>query len=456
MKRQLGFPILMGTRWVLLAGFGGLLLLLAALAFYSIVVLNKVERVDQDETRRFLTHSASVDQLRDRLMTSTAEVRDYLLDRDRSAMEARRRKLTAAWRGLESSLKICEASALPGQGARLAKIDRDASEYWRLVQSTFNWTGAALDSGGYDVLSRQLDPTRARILLDLDDVRRIDENHFDEAFANSTEEIASLKSRLRGTIATALLLGLGLAAFSIWQVIRLEQIAQTRYNALTEAYQEQGRLAQRVIEVQEQERKSLARELHDEVSQSLGAMLVDLGNITERNPHLEAAKRIGNETLNSIRNICLLLRPSMLDDLGLIAALHWQARETLRRSGIRVTISAEGATGDDADLELPDPYRTTVYRVVQEALQNVVRHSEAKQAQIVIRREQDRLVVIVQDDGKGFNPEVTRGLGLLGMEERVRRLDGSLQITSEPGKGTILSLLLPLPAESRRIGTAAA
>lgn len=446
----------MGTRWVLLAGFGGLLLLLAALAFYSIVVLNKVERVDQDETRRFLTHSASVNQLRDRLMTATAQVRDYLLDRDRSAMEARRRNLTTAWHSLDASLKICESAALPGQGMLLTKIDVDASEYWGLVQSTFSWTGAALDSSGYDVLSRQLDPTRARILVDLDDVRRIDEHHFDEAFANSTQEIASLKSRLRGSIAAALLLGLGLAAFSLWQVIRLEQIAQTRYHALTEAYQEQGRLAQRVIEVQEQERKSLARELHDEVSQSLGAMLVDLGNIPERNPHLEAAKRIGNETLNSIRNICLLLRPSMLDDLGLIAALHWQARETLRRSGIRVSITAEGASADDADLELPDPYRTTVYRVVQEALQNVVRHSEAKQAQILIRREQDRLVVIVQDDGKGFNPEVTRGLGLLGMEERVRRLDGSLQIHSEPGKGTILSLMLPLPSEGRRIGTAAA
>ena len=166
---------------------------------------------------------------------------------------------------------------------------------------------------------------------------------------------------------------------------------------------------------------------------------MDLGSLAERNIHLEAAKRTGNEVLNAIRNICLLLRPSMLDDLGLIAALNWQARETLRRSGIGVTVTA-----DDVDMELPDSHRTTVYRIVQEALQNVVRHSGAKQVQIFIRREHNRLSVVIQDDGKGFDPEVTRGLGLLGIHERVHRLDGTLQVISEPGKGTILSLMLPL------------
>jgi signal transduction histidine kinase len=141
----------------------------------------------------------------------------------------------------------------------------------------------------------------------------------------------------------------------------------------------------------------------------------------------------------------------MLDDLGLIAALHWQARETLRRSGISVSITA-----DDADMDLPDAYRTTIYRVVQEALQNVVRHSGAQQVQIVIRREPDRLAVVVQDDGHGFDSEITRGLGILGMQERVNRLNGTLQINSEPGKGTILSLLLPFTdATARAIGSAA-
>ena len=449
MHRRFGFPILIGTRWVLLAGFGGLLLLLAGLGYSSIVVLDKVERVDQEETRRFISHASATHQLRDRLTAAFSAARNYLLDRERAGLDARRHRLIEAWNDVESTLAVVRSSPLPGQDLPLGRIAADAADYKNGVVATYAWTQQALDEQGYEILSKQLDPTRARILTALDELVRIDEDHLRIAFAASTEEIAALKANLRRTIAIALVLGLGLAAFSIWQVVRLERVAQVRYQALTEAYEEQGRLAQRVLEVQEQERKSLARELHDEVSQSLGAMLVDLGSLTERSPHLDAAKRIGNDVLNAIRNICLLLRPSMLDDLGLIAALHWQARETLRRSGIRVSVTA-----DDADMDLPDTHRTTVYRIVQEALQNVVRHSGAKQVQIVIRREHHRLTVVVQDDGKGFDPDVTRGLGLLGMQERVNRLDGALQVVSEPKKGTIVSFMLPLePAPA--IGSAA-
>jgi signal transduction histidine kinase len=457
LKRQLGFPILMGTRWVLLAGFGGLLFLLATLGIYSIVVLDKVERADQEETRRFIAHAGWVNTLLDRLTVAARGTRDYLLNRDRSQLSTRRGTLARDWNQVDAALKICRLGALPGQIADFDRIETQLAVVSRVVETTFRWDEEELDKRGYEALSKEIDPSRTQILTALDQIRRFDENHLNTAFMLSTEEIARLRGRLRGTIAIAVALGLGLAAFSIWQVIRLEGIAQSRYQALTAAHDEQGRLAQRVIEVQEQERKSLSRELHDEVSQSLGAMLVDLGNVNEPNPHLDSAKQKGNEVLNSIRNMCLLLRPSMLDDLGLLAALHWQARETLRRSGISVSITAEGAATDDADMKLPDAYRTTVYRVVQEALQNVIRHSEAKQAQIVIRREQDRLAVIVQDDGKGFDPAVTRGLGLIGMEERVHRLDGVLQINSEPDKGTIVSLSLPLPAaESGEVGTAVA
>lgn len=433
-QRRFGFPILMGTRWVLLAGFGGLLLLLAGLGFSSIFVLDKVERVDRDETGRFIAHAGQMRELRDRFTVAFSGTRNYLLDRERGGVDSRRGQLEGAWRDVGATVALLRKAPLAGQQESLGRVADQVAEYREVVEGTYARDQRWLDDQGYDILSKQLDPLRGRILAALDEVLRVDEEHLRGEFDESTEEIALLKSRLRRTIAVALFLGLALAAFSIWQVVRLERVAQVRYQALTEAYDEQGRLAQRILEVQEQERKNLSRELHDEVSQSLGAMLMDLSAL-----NLDAAKRVGNEVLNSIRNICLLLRPSMLDDLGLIAALHWQARETLRRAGIRVTVSA-----DDADMELPDAHRTTVYRIVQEALQNVVRHSGAEHVQIVIRREGSRLSVRVQDDGKGFDPAVTKGLGLLGMQERVNGLEGTLQIVSEPGKGTILSFLLPL------------
>jgi signal transduction histidine kinase len=201
------------------------------------------------------------------------------------------------------------------------------------------------------------------------------------------------------------------------------------------------RLSQRVLQVQEEERRSLARELHDEVGQSLSALLVDLGGAAAAQPQgqLDAAKRLAESTLASIRNICLLLRPSMLDDLGLIPALHWQARETTRRSGIPVRLIAE-----DSDLAVSEAYRTAVYRVVQEALQNVARHSAASEAQIMVREEGSRLLIVVQDDGKGFEPNCTKGLGLLGMQERVAHLNGILRVESAPGRGTVLQIELPV------------
>jgi signal transduction histidine kinase len=138
------------------------------------------------------------------------------------------------------------------------------------------------------------------------------------------------------------------------------------------------------------------------------------------------------------------LRPSMLDDLGLGAALQWQAREFSRHHGVPVTVQIEGALS-----ELPDQYRTCVYRVVQEALTNCARHAAAKEVRVTVHSDAEALSVIIQDDGTGFDPKRVRGtgLGLLGIEERVRDLAGNVTITSQSGKGTVLSARIPLPKE---------
>ena len=129
----------------------------------------------------------------------------------------------------------------------------------------------------------------------------------------------------------------------------------------------------------------------------------------------------------------------MLDDLGLIPALEWQAREISRRSGIKVKVTAEKVPDS-----LPDAVRTSVYRVVQEALHNVAQHSGARSATVTVRQMGESLLLIVEDDGGGFDPERTRGLGLLGMEERVKQIGGRLEIQSQPGKGTVLRVTLPV------------
>ncbi len=140
-----------------------------------------------------------------------------------------------------------------------------------------------------------------------------------------------------------------------------------------------------------------------------------------------------------IRNMALLLRPSMLDDFGLLPALEWQAREVSKRTGLRVQVSAE-----EAAEELPDELRTCIYRVVQEALHNCARHAQARTVKVTVAQEPTRIVLTVVDDGHGFDARRVRGLGLVGMEERVNHLGGAFAVKSAPGSGTRVEVELPL------------
>jgi signal transduction histidine kinase len=153
---------------------------------------------------------------------------------------------------------------------------------------------------------------------------------------------------------------------------------------------------------------------------------------------------MAEKTLNTVRDLALLLRPSMLDDFGLVPALNWHAREMAKRTGLNVRVAADEVADD-----LPDEHKTCIYRVVQEALHNAARHASARNLQVVVRSEGSRVVFSVRDDGSGFDKRFVRGLGMLGMEERVRRLGGEFRIDSEPGRGTTVSAELPLPEEQQ-------
>jgi signal transduction histidine kinase len=128
----------------------------------------------------------------------------------------------------------------------------------------------------------------------------------------------------------------------------------------------------------------------------------------------------------------------MLDDLGLVPALKWQAREVSKRTSMDVSVAAE--VPDD----LPDDFKTCIYRVVQEALHNCSSHARAKSVRIRVQQEQARLTLSIQDDGQGFDSRQVRGLGLLGIQERVAQLGGRCIVHSEPGAGTILTVELPM------------
>ncbi|MEP6508759.1 MAG: sensor histidine kinase [Gemmatimonadales bacterium] len=262
-------------------------------------------------------------------------------------------------------------------------------------------------------------------------------------------KFAGLQGGLTRALALGIARGLLLVIAGMAYIFRLERQTHRRYTELVQSQREMQQLSSRLVDAQEAERRSISRELHDEVGQALGALLVDLGRLStslsndspEVRQQVSNMKSVAERTVQAIRDISLLLRPSMLDDLGLVAALEWQGREVSRRSQIEVEVESDGVSDD-----LPDEYRICIYRLVQEALNNAVRHSGAKTGMVKIQQSTKGIQVRVTDDGRGFDIQRTRGLGILGMQERVKRLAGTLHVASTPLQGTTLTAELPPPS----------
>jgi signal transduction histidine kinase len=208
----------------------------------------------------------------------------------------------------------------------------------------------------------------------------------------------------------------------------------------------------KVLTAQEEERTRLARELHDTVGQSLTAIIMTTTAIQDSLPptfvngkeKLSKVRDIAAQTLQDLRGLIFDLRPEVLDDLGLGLAVHSQVKKYLEPAGVLVKLRTAGLKG-----ELPAEVETAVFRVVQEAITNIARHAEASEAIISLKREDSRLIVRIEDNGVGFEPNrildgKRHSWGLCGMEERVSLLGGRFYIWSKPGGGTLVLAEVPL------------
>jgi signal transduction histidine kinase len=271
----------------------------------------------------------------------------------------------------------------------------------------------------------------------------------EEGLQRGDQQLAGLFERLRlgliGIIVLTLMGGSALAIYTSAMILRLQNEVRRRLEENIEAKTNLRELSARLVRAQEEERRALSRELHDEAGQSFSAILLETENLMDVEqsetvrPHLESIRNLAQRGLAGARNMALLLRPSMLDDFGLVPALNWQAKETAKRTGLRIQVFAA-----DLPRDLPEEHKTCIYRIVQEALNNVSRHAQASAAQVGLQRTDQQIDLTIQDDGTGFDSERVRGLGLLGMEERVHHLGGSFSIDSQPGRGTLLKIHLPL------------
>jgi len=242
--------------------------------------------------------------------------------------------------------------------------------------------------------------------------------------------------------------GFSVAVLAVSLTVRLEKQYLEEHEATIAAKKDLQRLSARLVAAQEQERQTLSRELHDQVGQALTAIKIDVARAeqgllpsqTDLIERLRRARQGAEETLEIIRRLSMLLRPSMLDDLGLSAALGWYAKQFSASTAIRVSLSDDGS----ADL-LPNAHKTSLYRIVQETLTNCARHSEAKSILIKLGTREGRYIVRIEDDGKGFVPShEARGIGLIGIEERVAEMGGIFELKSAAGAGTKILVSIPL------------
>lgn len=245
------------------------------------------------------------------------------------------------------------------------------------------------------------------------------------------------------------------------EISELAQAFNGMLDRLEAARREQAML---ILQAQEEERRRLALELHDESSQNLTALLIHL-EVLSQSLHALPETTITNDarkqlegklvylaglsqhTLENIRMLAQQLRPSVLDDLGLYAAFRWLVEDARQRLHQDVELHMEGVEDRLAGYNLPAIFQTALFRIAQESLTNIARHAEAQHVCISLMKEQEHICLQVRDDGCGFDSsQHPSGLGIFGMRERASLLGGTIQIQSQPGQGTTVRASLPLPA----------
>jgi two-component system, NarL family, sensor histidine kinase UhpB len=235
-------------------------------------------------------------------------------------------------------------------------------------------------------------------------------------------------------------------------VERLGETLNTMLDVLQEHRGLLQKMSEQVLVAQEDERKRIARELHDETAQALTTLLIRLKILerartaSEMRGQIDELRELTAETLEAVRKLAVELRPATLDDLGLMAALEGYTESYGSRIPVRVAFNAEGF--DDRDTRLPPQVELVLYRVVQEALTNAAKHAGAQEVRVELCRRPDEVVAAVSDDGQGFEVEDVmrsreRGLGLFGMQERLALVGGQLVIDSSPGRGTRIHARVP-------------
>lgn len=434
----------------------GFTLILSLWLVTSVQVTRRMTQVQDEATNlntRYVRAQDAVSALRGHVLLSSAYVRDALLDPRDAATAEYHRKVNAVLVELRRTVVGYE-TFLPGsqEAVRLAALSLDLAVFETEMTRALERDIAALLAADRLALGQQVVSARDRAVRTSESFQagnRTDYVHAQTAIAN---QLHDAQNRMAQQLGAALVASLLVGLLATWRAGRLERNLQRERAGAENTARELQRLSARLVTVEEDERRTIARELHDEVGQLLSAVKVELA-LARRTADsgaqgrlLASAESMTDEALHGVRDLSRLLHPALLDDLGLPAAVDWYLQGFGRRTGIRVELVQEGM-----DERLPPVAEAGAYRIIQEALSNVARHARASLCRVYVQRRVGSVAITVEDNGIGFDPAVPPaglapgGLGLIGIRERAWQLGGTVRLETAPGTGTRLTVELPAP-----------
>jgi len=439
------------TLFALAMGFGILIALIAALAIGTIRKADTMYQEMQIAQNAYLRAESFRRGIATDTYLADILVRDYLLDPSPENAPRHREELLAARESLQSRMAGLSGLLKDNNNPALTRLKPEVEAYWNSLDPILEWNAEEKANRSWVFLARNVLPRREAVVNLARELLTMNNENLEKERQRLKASQAELRTFLLQMMGIALGIGTLVALLTMHRVGVLEKRHDTQRKEIEESQNNLRRLSQRLVQAQEGERKVLSRELHDEVGQMMTALGIELGNLGNLHEvdgaafraRMEDAKRLNADAMRAIRDLAMGLRPSMLDDLGLEAALEWQGREFSRHTGVPANVEVNGALD-----YLSDSQRTCIYRVVQEALTNCARHANASNVGVSVSSMKEGIVVLIRDDGDGFRLEsrVPRGLGLLGIQERVQALEGAVEISSQPKLGTTIRVQIPLGA----------
>ena len=442
-------------RGALVAGFVTVFALWAFSGYELVRGLTQLEERVSEARASFIRGEQVLSTIRTSVLLGSIYLRDALIDTGPITREYYRDELNQIREDIGQRLPAyAQGVHSPLERQQWALLQTELDDYWASMDVVF---GADMPRSSVDAASflrRRIVPRRDTILRILDRLaalRTVAERRHDLETSLLHGEV---RQRLVNMGSLSIFIGLVVASLATLQVGRLQREIERQRGIDVQNRRDLERLSARLVSAQEEERRVIARELHDEVGQALMAIKMELG-VAHREVRagsraadsLAGARSIAESALQSVRDMSQLLHPSMLDDLGLPDTLDTYLRGFSKRTGIRAQLAHERM-----DERLPPDVEVSVYRIVQEALTNVAKHSGATTCMVRLIRRDNALNLTIEDDGCGVEAglaqpgHVRRGLGVIGMRERAASLSGTFSIADRDEGGTRVLVSFPLPA----------